>query len=145
MDFYAVLRVPSTAKQIDIDRAYQKMVKEAKYDPTINIKDVEIAYKILTDATQRALYDASMADKGKKKVFPTSVRKLVPRKEQTRPLIMIALALFVIAVAYFVFRFGYMLKNFEQGDMLYWKENDQYFGTVVAGEKDHNFGGRPAD
>ncbi len=62
-DLYQVLGVPSTAELEDIKRNYRRLVR--KYHPDINpspqaaqtFKSVSQAYSILSDPSQRALYD----------------------------------------------------------------------------------------
>jgi curved DNA-binding protein CbpA len=146
MDFYGVLRVPSNAKQIDIDRAYQRIVQEARYDSTIRLKDVEVAYKILSDATQRALYDAGIAEKNKKLESTAKIRTRIARSDRRfKVMVGIVVALTLVAAAYLFFRFGYMLKSYEQGSALYFKENHKYLGKINKIEDDHSFGPRSSD
>ncbi|MCI0444476.1 DnaJ domain-containing protein [bacterium] len=153
MDLYQVLKVPSNAKQVEIDKAYQKILKEAQFDPTIQIKHVELAYRILSDATQRSVYDikagyakrdkktgkmVSPSKKGKSKSASSAERRVKIESN-------FAVGLFLVMVAYMVFRFGFMLKSFENGDILFFRDDNRYFGTLVRGESSHAFGPMKAD
>jgi curved DNA-binding protein CbpA len=152
MDLYKVLKIPSSAKQIEIDKAYQKILKEAQYDPNIQIKQVEIAYRILSDANQRSVYDIKAGyakrdkktgkiqtkGKGKGKSKLTSNQRVKAESN-------IAIALFVVMVAYMLLRFGYTLRKFDSGDILFFRDDNRYFGTLVRLENSHAFGPLKAD
>ena len=150
MDLYKVLKVPSSAKQIEIDKAYQKILKEAQYDPNIQVKQVELAYRILSDAAQRQVYDvkAGYAKRDKKTgkiIGPKGKGKGKSRsKLTTQDRIKIesntAVGLFIIMVVFMIFRFGFYLKSFEDGDILFFRDDNRYFGTLVKGESGHSFG-----
>jgi curved DNA-binding protein CbpA len=152
MDLYKVLKIPSSAKQIEIDKAYQKILKEAQYDPNIQIKQVEIAYRILSDANQRSVYDIKAGyakrdkktgkiqtkGKGKGKSKLTSNQRVKLESN-------FAIALFVVMVAYMLLRFGYTLRKFDSGDILFFRDDNRYFGTLVRLENGHAFGPLKAD
>jgi curved DNA-binding protein CbpA len=152
MDLYKVLKVPSSAKPVEIDKAYQKILKEAQYDPTIQIKQVELAYRILSDAAQRQVYDIKAGHvkrdkktgkvitkgKGKGKSKYTSADRVKIESN-------IAVGLFVVMVVYMIFRFGFYLRNFENGDILFFRDDNRYFGTLVKDEGSHAFGPIKAD
>jgi curved DNA-binding protein CbpA len=147
MDLYKVLKVPASAKPVEIDKAYQKILKEAQYDPTIQIKQVELAYRILSDAAQRQVYDIKSGHvkrdkktgkvitkgKGKGKSKYTSADRVKIESN-------IAIGLFIVMVVYMIFRFGFYLKNFEDGDILFFRDDNRFFGTLVKGESSHAFG-----
>jgi curved DNA-binding protein CbpA len=147
MDLYKVLKVPSSAKPVEIDKAYQKILKEAQYDPTIQIKQVELAYRILSDAAQRQVYDIKAGHvkrdkktgkvitkgKGKGKGKYTSADRVKIESN-------VAIGLFVVMVVYMVFRFGFYLRKFENGDILFFRDDNRYFGTLVRDESSHAFG-----
>jgi curved DNA-binding protein CbpA len=139
--FYEVLQVNSAASQMDIDRAYQRMVQESSYDTTINRKDIELAYRTLRDPTQRTLYDYSLSEV-KKKLDTTAKKKkrTFHREKMFQVLRYCTIGLFIIVVGYWVLRFGYHLKTYSVGDQIYNKQSDTYMGKIVQIQNDHNFG-----
>ncbi len=149
MDLYRVLKIPSSAKQIEIDKAYQKILKEAQYDPTIRMKDVELAYRILSDATRRALYDVKAGytkrDKKTGKLKPTRRKKHVRTEKRLKIESSVAISLFVIMMIYMFFRFGFYLRKFEIGDLLFFRDDNRYFGTLLQMENSHAFGPMKVD
>jgi curved DNA-binding protein CbpA len=146
MDLYKVLKIPSSAKPVEIDKAYQKILKEAQYDPTIQIKHVELAYRILSDAAQRQVYDIKAGhvkrDKKTGKVITKKGKGKSKYTAQDRVKIEsnIAVGLFVVMAVYLVFRFGFYLRKFENGDILFFRDDNRYFGTLVRDESSHAFG-----
>ena len=147
IDFYQILKVPSNAKQVDIDRAYQKMIKEARYDQTINRKQVETAYRTLSDATQRALYDATSAAKTKQAQVNQRIRERESRVDRRfQRLTIVFIVSLVIFIGYYTYRFGYYVKSFAPGDQLYFKDTGRYLGKIKEKDDQHGFGGdrRPA-
>ena len=56
-----------------------------------------------------------------------------------------AIGLFVLMVVYMVFRFGFMLRSFEGGDILFFRDDNRYFGTLVRMENSHAFGPLKSD
>ena len=149
MDLYRILKVPSNANQIEIDRAYRKLLKEAQFDPTIRMKEVELAYRILSDGTHRALYDVKAGytkrDKKTGKLKPTAKKKPVSAQKRLKIESSIAISLFVIMVIYMVFRFGFYLRKFEAGDLLFFRDDNRYFGTLMQLENSHAFGPMKVD
>ena len=146
MDLYGLLKVPQNVKPADLDRAYQKLVRDARYDNSINRKDIEKAYRLLSDPTQRALYDATLAEKGK--LLQASQRtkriqlKAVHKDRWPRWALVI---LVILLLAYYPLRFGFYLKKFDTGDQLYFRDSGQYFGKVVKSERNHKFATMSAD
>lgn len=147
MDLYKVLKVPSSAKPVEIDKAYQKILKEAQYDPTIQIKQVELAYRILSDAAQRQVYDIKAGhvkrDKKTGKVITKGKGKGKSKYTSTDRVKIesnIAVGLFVVMAVYMIFRFGFYLRKFEDGDILFFRDDNRYFGTLVRDESSHAFG-----
>lgn len=71
MNYYEILRVPSTATLIEIKRAYKKLVK--RYHPDIyegnklfaekKIKEINEAYEILKEEDTKQEYDAKLHNK----------------------------------------------------------------------------------
>lgn len=144
MDYYEVLKVPTSATQVDLDRAYQKLIKDARYDNSINRKDIELAYRTLSDATQRALYDATQAERTKRTEATQRTQRIADRKvvkvNRERVLKIAFALLLLIALVYYPIRFGYHLKTFKAGDTLYFKDDARYFGKISRVEDDHDFG-----
>ena len=155
LDLYQVLKVPSNAKQIEIDKAYQKLLKESQFDPSVQIKHVELAYRILSDVNQRELYDvkAGYAKRDKKTGKMVSPSKKGKSKSKSgfsadsrvKMESNFAIGLFVLMVVYMVFRFGFMLRSFEGGDILFFRDDNRYFGTLVRMENSHAFGPLKSD
>lgn len=140
MDFYDVLKVPPKATQAELDRAYQKLVRDARYDNSINQKDLETAYHTLSDATKRALYDATLAEKGKRLQTSQRIKRLELNQVSKDKWIRWTFAiLLIVLVVYYPLRFGYRLKKFNAGDQLYFKDTGQYFGKVEKSESNHHF------
>lgn len=141
MNFYKVLRVHAKVTQADIERAYQQLVRESRYDNTINRKSIEIAYRILSDSTQRVLYDASIAEDEKRRDAAAKVRNRRRKQKLTfKKLKVAASALSIIAFIFFIYRYGYYLKTFSPGDEIYYSHSHQRLGTIVKEEGNHNFG-----
>jgi hypothetical protein len=139
---YEVLQVNPAASQVDIDRAYQRMVKESSYDTSINRKDIELAYRTLRDPTQRTLYDYSLSE-DKKKVENTAKHKriAIKREKAFELLRYCVIGLFIIAVAFWALRYGYHFKSYAVGDQVYYKSTDVYLGKILQIQSNHNFGG----
>lgn len=147
MDLYKVLKIPSSAKPVEIDKAYQKILKEAQYDPTIQIKQVELAYRILSDTAQRQVYDIKAGhvkrDKKTGKVITKGKGKGKSKytsQDRVKIESNIAVGLFVVMAVYMIFRFGFYLRKFEDGDILFFRDDNRYFGTLVRDESSHAFG-----
>jgi len=141
MNFYKVLRVHGKVSQSDLDRAYQHLIKESRYDNTINRKRVEIAYRILSDSTQRALYDASIAEDEKRREATTKIRRRRKKNQLWfKKLKAVALALTILAVVFVVYRYGWHLKMFSPGDEIFYSHSNQRLGTIIKEERNHNFG-----
>jgi hypothetical protein len=137
MNYYQVLCISPSSTQVDIDRAYQKLVKESRFDATMSRKDIETAYRILSDPTQKALYDAALATDGKK----TTIRMKKQREPITmNKLIIVMLVLAVIGCIFFTYRYSYVLTSFSQGDVLVYKSTGKVIGTVVGEQSGHLFG-----
>ena len=68
LDYYAILGLPKTANQDDIKKSYQKLAKQCHPDKnpsnveaaTIKFKEVNIAFKVLSDEYQRHVYDKTV-------------------------------------------------------------------------------------
>jgi curved DNA-binding protein CbpA len=153
MDIYKVLKVPVGATDKEIEQAYRKLMKESQYDSSIQVKELEIAYRILSDAKQRAIYDSK---KGIKVTAPKGIQgvkaalkggnkkgkqqhKFVDHRQREKNMIKITAALLLIGMVYYFIRFGYHLKSFDPGSKIYYKDSNALFGTLVSAEDDHKF------
>jgi hypothetical protein len=141
MNFYQVLKVPCKATQNDLDRAYNQLIKESRYDNSINTESIEIAYRLLSDTAQRAAYDASIAEDEKRQ---ETAGKLVRRKRKRELSVQrmkgMVIVLLILTTIFFVYRFGYYLKSFSIGDQIYYSYSNKFLGTIVQEESNHSFG-----
>lgn len=142
MNYYQVLQVSTKASQVDIDRAYQKLVKEARFDTNLNRKDIETAYRVLSNPTQKALYDAAIAEQQKEATLKV---KKIRKPMNMRQLVQVLIGLFVIALCFYLYRYSYIFANFEKGDVLINRQTGQYVGKVLGEQPGHNFGGVKKD
>ena len=146
MNYYQILGVSPSATQVEIDRAYQKLVKEARFNASMNRKDIETAYRLLSDPTKKALYDAALSEDSRK-----VTRKLRQEKEaagfefsQSKRLVVLTV-LTIAALVLFYLHYGYLLQSFSVGDVLVTKNDGKVFGTVMQTESGHMFGSIAAD
>lgn len=137
---YKVLGVSLKATVQEIEHAYHKLIKEAHFNRSLNRKDIEMAYLILTDEAEKAMHDAVIAQDEREMEITAKIQRKNEKKVTTKTLAQIALGLFVIAVFFFFFRFGYKLKSFSSGDVVYYKESHRLLGTIVEVQDSHNFG-----
>jgi len=145
MDYYQLLRVSTHASSKDIEDAYQRLIKESRYDSSIDLRTVAAAYRILSDPKQKAAYDTLVKTKGAQEIAYSSTlarkkKVKVERKLTTKQLVIMLVVLLVVTAAYYVFRFGYVMNDFTVGDDIYLEENHQRVGTILKYETIHNFG-----
>lgn len=139
-NYYTVLGLSPKASQVEIEHAYHKMIKEAHFNRSLNRKQIELAYLILTDVAQKAMHDAMIAQYEKKLEITAKIQQKQTKKLPVQTLAKIAVVLFVIAVAFFSFRYGYYLKTFSTGDIVYYKDSHRLLGTIVEVQSNHDFG-----
>ena len=144
-NYYRVLGLSSKASQEEIEHAYHKMIKEAHFDRSMNRKEIEMAFLVLTDVAHKAMHDAVIDQDEKKMEITAKIQKRKQKKITVRQLAMIAVGLFVVGIFYYTFRFGYHLKSFSPGDAIYYKSSDSLLGTVVGVEGNHDFGNARLD
>ena len=145
MDYYQLLRVTSQASTKEIEEAYQRLMKESRYDSTIDLRDVHTAYRILSDPKQKAAYDnLQRAKENRNTAYAATIKR---RKRATRhwkfnrkQLLISLVVLLIITAAYYTFRFGYVLNEFTVGDVLYINDTNKRVGTLLQYEVEHNFG-----
>jgi curved DNA-binding protein CbpA len=145
MDLYQVLRVSVNASNKEIVQAYQRLIKECRYNTQLNRKDIELAYRILTNPKQKAAYDAKLESSTRR----TEVSQKKERKRRKLPhlenselrkkFILIGILLFVTLIFYLV-RYAFLWKEFEEGDILYHKQTKSRYGRILKYEENHNFG-----
>ena len=79
MDLYAVLRVEKDASLVEITKAYRRLA--LRFHPDRNAKGMEkfqqvsIAYEVLSDDNQRAVYDATGSFEGSGETMPDELAK----------------------------------------------------------------------
>lgn len=142
MNYYQVLQVSTKASQVDIDRAYQKLVKEARFDTNLNRKDIETAYRVLSNPTQKALYDAAIADQQKEATLKVKKIRKPMNMRQMGPILV---GLLVIALCFYFYRYSYIFASFQPGDVLISRETGQYVGKVIGEQPMHSFAGVKKD
>jgi curved DNA-binding protein CbpA len=141
-DYYNDLRLGHNASKKEIEKAHERLLKEAHYDSTIDTQAVETAYRILTDMASKARYDARHTLKTKKIV---ARRKKINIEDflawfTLRRLVMIMIISFLFAAAFYWFRFGYMLQTFQAGDVLLDRATHKRYGRILRVESEHLFG-----
>jgi curved DNA-binding protein CbpA len=148
-DYYSVLRLGNNATRKDIDQAYERLIKESKYDTTIDRALVEKAHRILSDIATKAQYDARrvLKEKREKRVQTEAWRNQKGVSVQSvldwftiRHLSYVLVLSFLLMILFYSFRFGYKLKEFHAGDVIYDKATNSKYGKIVRVE-DHSFGG----
>lgn len=142
MNYYQVLRISPNSTQMEIDRAYHKLAKESRFDSSMSRKDIETAYRILSDPTKKALYDAALAEDTKKTT--TKIKKQRQPMGMDRMITFLAV-LVVIVCLFFGYRYGYLLKSFSAGDVLVYTATGKVIGTVIGEQDGHSFGGVSKD
>ena len=151
LDYYHKLRIAPNASRKEIEQAYQRLLKEARYDTSIDRREIENAYKVLSDLATKSQYDTRQTIRLQKTV---RLNKKQSReagffnwvKNLTRRQLLLALGFsLALMISFYSFRFGHLLKTFQAGDVLYDKTTDQHFGKVLKVELNHPFGTRNAD
>jgi curved DNA-binding protein CbpA len=143
MDYYQILKVGPNANHKEIEEAYNRLVKESRYNATISRKDVDAAYKILSDPHQRELYDSLKVQKTKRMQRAAArprKQNIIKNKIELRHLLIILAVLTLIAAIFYSYRFGYHLKSFSPGDVLYYTHNNKRLGKIIRVDPNHDFG-----
>ena len=143
-DYYSVLRLGHSASKKEIEKAHERLLKEANYDSTIDRHAVETAYRILSDIASKAQYDARQTLKtkkveSKKKKSKINLEDIVLWFTLKR-LIMIMVLSLLVTLGFYWFRFGYMLQTFQPGDALLDRTSHKRYGRVLRVESEHWFG-----
>ena len=151
MDYYHKLRIAPNASRKEIEQAYQRLLKEARYDTSIDRREIENAYKVLSDLTAKSQYDTRQTIRLQKNVRQNKNRfkefQLIAWIQNlTRRQLLAALGICLsLVISFYSFRFGHLLKNFQAGDVLYDKTTHEHFGKVLKVENNHPFGSKQLD
>jgi curved DNA-binding protein CbpA len=150
VDYYQVLRVAPNASRKEIDEAYHRLLKESRYDTTIDKIQIENAYRVLSNLTAKHQYDARQTSKtrrtdrikkARKKRKPLFLLSWLQKLTLTQLLVILGIGL-AIAMYVNVSKYGYLLKDFQAGDVLYDNISDAQFGKILKVEEDHSFGAK---
>jgi hypothetical protein len=152
LDYYHKLRIAPNASRKEIEQAYQRLLKEAYYDTSIDLREIESAYRVLSDLAAKSQYDnrltmriqktARIQKKDQFKEFRSIALVTSLRKRQLLIIVGICLSLMI---SFYSFRFGYLLKEFHPGDVLYDKTTHQHFGKILKVVPNHMFGSKQID
>ena len=154
MDYYQVLRIAPNASRKEIEQAYQRLLKEARYDTSIDRLQVENAYRILTDLVAKNRYDVHQNFKTKRETRHAknnsesrgSFNLIEKIRNLTIHQLLVILAVTVaVAMAFYWFRFGYKVKAFQAGDVIYDSISHKPFGKILRVESNHAFGSKQMD
>jgi curved DNA-binding protein CbpA len=157
LDYYQILRVAPNASRKEIEQAYQKLLKESRYDTSIDRLQIENAYRILSDLGSKNRYDTRQSLKSKRSDRAQKMRLRKIRamgsvgifgwiQRRTLPQLLATLAVVLtIAVIFYSVRYGYLLREFHAGDILYDTLTNEKFGKVLKVEVNHDFGSKKAD
>lgn len=148
MDYYSILKIAPNASRKEIDEAFKRLMKECRYNAQLNRREIEAAFKILSNTSSRKAYDSKKEERVKidaavgqmeRRRSRARARKSGPRFTFRQKVITLAV-LFPLAVVFYIYRFGYQVKQFEPGDVVYYKHSKQILGKIVAAEDNHDFG-----
>jgi DnaJ-class molecular chaperone len=151
LDYYSILRVAPNASRKEIEQAYQRLLKESRYDTSIDRHEIENAYKVLTDLEAKSQYDTRQTMRAQRTV---RIEKRKRRelglinwiKNLTLRQLLVALGISLsMMISFYTFRFGHLLTEFQAGDVLYEKSTHQHFGKVLKVELKHDFGSKQID
>ena len=144
LDYYHILRISPQASKKEIDQAHDQLIKEARYDTSIDRRLVENAYRILSDPAHKSIYDLSVSQKANgKKAKPRKGGVL--QKLTIKELVRILAVLVVIATVFYLYRYNYLIKRFSVGDTVYMAETNEKLGKIIRKENSHDFGTFSAD
>jgi curved DNA-binding protein CbpA len=143
-DYYNVLRLGHNASKKEIEKAHERLLKEAYYDSTIDKQAVETAYRILIDVPSKARYDAHHTTKTRKIVagkrkFKFNIQEILEWFTLPRLLMILVISL-LVTIGFYWFRYGYVLQTFQAGDVLMDRATHKRYGRVLKVESEHLFG-----
>ncbi|MCI0602984.1 hypothetical protein L0156_08210 [bacterium] len=150
MDYYHKLKIAPNASRKEIEQAYQRLLKESRYDTSIDRREIENAYKVLSDLNAKSQYDTRQTIRLQKTVRVQKRFKefgvIAWIKRRTRRELLVTLGFCLsLMISFYSFRFGYLLKTFQAGDVLYDKTTDKQFGKVLKVEQNYPFGSKYLD
>ncbi len=121
-------------------------MKESRYDTSIDKREIENAYKVLSDLATKSQYDTRQTIRlqktvrqNKKQFQEIGVLNRIKNLNVRQLLVILGICLSLM-ISFYSFRFGHLLKTFQAGDVLYDRTNDQHFGKVLKVEPNHPFG-----
>lgn len=152
MDYYHKLRIAPNASRKEIEQAYQRLLKESRYDTSIDRREIESAYKVLSDLSAKSQYDTRQTtrlhkttrirkrDRFKEFGFVTRLQNLTTRQ------LLVALGIcLTLMISFYGFRYGHLLKNFQAGDVLYDRTTHEQFGKILKVTPNYVFGTKQLD
>jgi hypothetical protein len=149
VNYYHILRIAQNASRKEIEQAYQKLLKESRYDTSIDRQEIESAYKVLSDLDAKAQHDSRQTMRLQKTMRQKKKRQFKQFKlfdwiqSLTRRQLLVTLGIcFSLMVSFYSFRYGHLLKTFQAGDVLYDKATHEHFGKVLKVVPDHSFGSK---
>lgn len=106
LDYYGILQVHPRAEQEAIDAAYRRLA--AKYHPDVSrvsgaaerMKQINIAYEVLSDPAKRAAYDASRSAAPSPGTPPHATTRPQRGSKTWRTLLLVAGILLLVVVAF---------------------------------------------
>jgi len=135
LDYYQVLRISQNASKKEIDQAYDRLMKESRYDASIDRRLVESAYRIPGDPIHKVAYDSMVSTKEQNGKVKRWSPKFLSRRDLLRTLVVLSIA----TVIFYWYRFGHLLKDFDVGDVVYMAEGKRKLGRIVEVERNHRF------
>jgi curved DNA-binding protein CbpA len=145
LDYYNVLRVGHNASRKDIEKAYERLVKESRYDSSIDRSAIETAYRVLSDIATKAQYDSRQTLKTKrqaranKRTSRFNFHAILNWLTLQHLLWILGVTVMIMAMFYWS-RYGYVLQEFHAGDVLFERTTKSKYGRILRVDSQHHFG-----
>lgn len=142
---YELLGIGHRFSEKELDQAFQRAKQKARYDPAVNIEDIEKAYQILRNPRTRKQYDEqrrrAKAAKNIMKDRRSSKGKSTEGNGRSNYRIyIIAMIFFLVVLAVFVLpRYHVYFRSYSVGDDVYDSTTGLYFGTILDEDENHEF------